>query len=183
MRRQRVITRLQNRVQKLRNSPLQHLCLQSSSRVILITAKKFPVACKVAKLKFSHNIESEIDIKFKWINVGYILHSTNACIIILHDTGDEMRKNKLRKSLCWSVKFHWELSRTWGRVNKLTCVRSNLHIRQWNDLCGKYVFGFARTRKCYCKRNFLTLSIVFSRIEWRRSIQKLTQCVLHVLGN
>ncbi|XP_066475289.1 E3 SUMO-protein ligase KIAA1586-like [Tiliqua scincoides] len=65
----------------------------------IITAKIFRTAYKVAKENQSfHHFETEIDLQeLNGVEMGRILHSTNACINIVNHISEEMRKTVVKK--------------------------------------------------------------------------------------
>jgi len=78
---------------------LETVVLKAQSQERTVTAKVFRTAYKVAKENQSfHNFESEIDLQeLNDLDMGRILHSTNACINIVNHTAKEMRKNLTKK--------------------------------------------------------------------------------------
>lgn len=81
-------------------APIENVLLKALSREKIVTAKIFRTAYKVAKENQSfHNFESEIDLQeLNGIEMGRILHSTNACINVVNHISCEMRK-KLAKEI------------------------------------------------------------------------------------
>jgi hypothetical protein len=75
--------------------------MSQDSREKVITENIFRTAYKVAKENHSfNNFESETDLqKLDAIDMGRILHSTNACINIVNHIGQEVRKKLFKKIL------------------------------------------------------------------------------------
>ena len=75
-------------------APIENVLLKALSREKIVTANIFRTAYKVVKENQSfHNFESEIDLQeLNRIEMGRILHSTNACINVVNHISCEMRK-------------------------------------------------------------------------------------------
>ncbi|KAK0048443.1 E3 SUMO-protein ligase [Biomphalaria pfeifferi] len=75
-------------------APIENVLLKALTREKIVTAKIFRTAYKVAKENQSfHNFESEIDLQeLNGVEMGRILHSTNACINVVNHISCEMRK-------------------------------------------------------------------------------------------
>ena len=86
-------------VAEAEKNTLEQVVLKSLSREKIITANIFRTAYKVAKKNQSfHNFETEIDLQeLNGVEMGRILHSTNACINIVNHVSDEMRKNMVKE--------------------------------------------------------------------------------------
>lgn len=78
-----------------KNEHLEKVCLKHLAQEKDITIKMFRTAYKIAKENQSFNsFCSEIDLQeLNGVNMGRILHSTNACINIVNHITQEMRKN------------------------------------------------------------------------------------------
>ncbi|XP_030046369.1 E3 SUMO-protein ligase KIAA1586-like [Microcaecilia unicolor] len=78
---------------------LENVCIKSIGREKEITAKIFRTAYKVVKKnQCFNNFEAEIDVQeLNGLDMGHILHSTNACINIVHHISSGMRKNLFQK--------------------------------------------------------------------------------------
>ena len=110
---------------------LETVVLKAQSQERTVTAKVFRTAYKVAKENQSfHNFESEIDLQeLNGLNMGRILHSTNACINIVNHIAEEMRKNLTKKIVSSNSKISLTIdeSTTLSNVSTLiiylrTCV-------------------------------------------------------------
>uniref|UniRef100_A0A8D2KSJ0 HAT C-terminal dimerisation domain-containing protein n=1 Tax=Varanus komodoensis TaxID=61221 RepID=A0A8D2KSJ0_VARKO len=77
----------------------QMFFLTSLSHEKIITAKIFRTAYKVAKENQSfHHFKTEIDLQeLNGVEMGCILHSTNACINIVNHISEEMRKTVVKE--------------------------------------------------------------------------------------
>lgn len=77
---------------------LETVILRAQSQEKVTTAKVFRTAYKVAKENQSfHNFETEVDLQeLNGVDMGRILHSTNACINIVNHISDEMKKNLVK---------------------------------------------------------------------------------------
>ena len=78
---------------------LENVVLKSLTREKTVTAKIFRTAYKVAKGNQSfNNFEMEIDLQeMNGIDMGRILHSTNACINIVNHISTEMRQKLVKE--------------------------------------------------------------------------------------
>jgi len=110
---------------------LETVVLKAQSQERTVTAKVFRTAYKVAKENQSfHNFESEIDLQeLNGLDMGRILHSTNACINIVNHIAEEMRKNLTKKIVSSNSKISLTIdeSTTLSNVSTLiiylrTCV-------------------------------------------------------------
>jgi hypothetical protein len=86
-------------ISEAKKKQIENTFLKSLSREKVITANIFRTAYKVAKENQSFNMfESEINLQeLNGIEMGHILHSTNACINIVNHICDEMRKNVFKE--------------------------------------------------------------------------------------
>jgi len=80
---------------------LETVVLKVQSREAAVTAKIFRTAYKVAKENQSfHNVESEVDLQeLNGVDMGCILHSTNACINIVNHIGEEKIRNLTKEMI------------------------------------------------------------------------------------
>lgn len=91
--------------EEARKQKLEGACLNVLARESEVTSKIFRTAYKVAKKNQSfYNFEDEINLQeMNGLDMGRILHSTNACINIVNHIGTEMRKalvSKIIESKC-----------------------------------------------------------------------------------
>jgi hypothetical protein len=86
---------------------LKKVCQKSVSRQKEVTAKIFLTAYKVAKRNQSfNNFEMEIDLQeLNGVDMGRILHSTNACINITDHISKEMKNILVRKIISLKSKM------------------------------------------------------------------------------
>jgi len=86
---------------------LETVVLKAQSQEAAVTAKIFHTAYKVAKENQSfHNFESEVDVQeLNGVDMGCILHSTNACINIVNHIGEEMLRNLTKEVIKSDSKF------------------------------------------------------------------------------
>lgn len=77
-----------------KNKELENVCFKSISHKANITERIFRTAYKVAKKNQAfYDFETEIDLQeLNGIDMGHILHSTNACINIMKHIADEMKR-------------------------------------------------------------------------------------------
>ena len=78
---------------------LENVFLTSLSNEKKTTPKIFRTAYKVAKENQSfHHFETEIDLQeVNGVEMGHILHFTNACINIVNHTSKEIRKTVVKE--------------------------------------------------------------------------------------
>lgn len=76
-----------------KQKPLETVCTKAFDKEKEVTANIFRTAYKVAKKNQAfYDFESEVDVQeLNGINMGRILHSTNACINVLSHIAEEMR--------------------------------------------------------------------------------------------
>jgi hypothetical protein len=85
-------------VEEAQKEMLEKVCMKSLSCEKEITAKVFRTAYKVAKNQSFNNFEDEIKVQeLDGIDMGHILHSTNACSNNVNHTASEMRNNLVKK--------------------------------------------------------------------------------------
>jgi hypothetical protein len=82
---------------------LENVCMKSLSCEKEITAKVFHMVYKLAKKnqsQSSNNFEDEINVQeLTVINMGFTLHSINACINIINHTASKMRNNLVKRTV------------------------------------------------------------------------------------
>uniref|UniRef100_A0A8C8RJZ3 HAT C-terminal dimerisation domain-containing protein n=1 Tax=Pelusios castaneus TaxID=367368 RepID=A0A8C8RJZ3_9SAUR len=103
---------------------LDNAVLKCLKRDKLITAKVFRTAYKVAKANQSfNNFEMEVDLQeLNGVDMGCILHSTNACINIVNHISIEMRKNMVKEIVCSESKISLMIDESTTLSQKSTLI-------------------------------------------------------------
>lgn len=106
------------------NKTLEKVLLNTLSRNKDVTAKVFRTAYKVAKKNQSfNNFEDEINLQeLNGLDMGCILHSTNACINIVNHIADEMRKTLISNILNSKNKISLIIDESTTMSNKTTLI-------------------------------------------------------------
>uniref|UniRef100_A0A8C5WBW7 Uncharacterized protein n=1 Tax=Leptobrachium leishanense TaxID=445787 RepID=A0A8C5WBW7_9ANUR len=106
------------------DKPLEEVFLNAASRNEAGTANVFRTAYKIAKNNqpFS-NFEDEIDLQeLNGVDMGRILHSTNACINIVTHIAEEMRKTLISCILNSKNKISFVIDESTTMSNKTTLI-------------------------------------------------------------
>ena len=98
--------------------------------MFLLTQKIFRTAYKVAKDNQSfHHFETEIDLQeLNGVEMGRILHSTNACINIVNHTSEEMRKTVVKEIVQSNSKISLIIDES-TTINKKTTLILVVYVR------------------------------------------------------